>query len=156
MSRATEVEVLHVWQGETLVGRLHRTPKGCRFTYSSRGEIALTMPYREAPYITTGVNLPPFFAGLLPEGLRLQALRAHAGTSSDDLFSLLVAAGPDCIGDVFATIEPSRSDVDRPTVQLDSLDHANFDELVANFNADLGSRAVFDDFGDFDQTALIH
>ncbi len=142
MLRATEVEVLHVWQGETLVGHLNRTPKGCRFTYSSFGNIALSMPYREAPYITAGVNLPPFFAGLLPEGLRMQALRAHAQTSSDDLFSLLVAAGPDCVGDVFATIEPTRSDVDRPSVQLDRLDEANFGELVSSMAETIGDAAL--------------
>lgn len=44
--------------------------------------------------------LPPFFAGLLPEGRRLSALRRWVKTSADDDFSLLLAVGADTVGDV--------------------------------------------------------
>jgi serine/threonine-protein kinase HipA len=49
---------------------------------------------------TEGVNLHTFFAGLLPEGLRFEALVRAAKTSRDDLFSLLLLAGSEAIGDV--------------------------------------------------------
>jgi serine/threonine-protein kinase HipA len=44
--------------------------------------------------------VPAFFAGLLPEGRRLTALRRSVGTSADDEFSMLLAVGSDTIGDV--------------------------------------------------------
>jgi serine/threonine-protein kinase HipA len=47
-----------------------------------------------------GDNLPPFFAGLLPEGRRFSALVKKLKTSEDDLFSLLAMVGTDCIGDI--------------------------------------------------------
>jgi len=44
--------------------------------------------------------VPPFFAGLLPEGRRLTALRRKVKTSADDELTLLVAVGQDTVGDV--------------------------------------------------------
>ncbi len=57
------------------------------------------------PLNTTGSNLPPFFAGLLPEGLRLNALKNRLKTSADDLFTLFAAAGEHVIGDVYSKSE---------------------------------------------------
>jgi serine/threonine protein kinase HipA of HipAB toxin-antitoxin module len=44
--------------------------------------------------------VPPFFAGLLPEGRRLSALRAAVKSSGDDELSLLLAVGGDTVGDI--------------------------------------------------------
>ena len=42
---------------------------------ASRGKaVASSLPVREAPYRREGGAVPPFFAGLLPEGARLQAV----------------------------------------------------------------------------------
>ncbi len=108
-----EVGRLFVHRGQRLVGLLERTERGARFSYSSEVlvakadfsamAVAFCMPVRGQPYEIQGDNLHPFFAGLLPEGRRFEALVKRSKSSADDLFTLLVAAGSDTIGDVFAT-----------------------------------------------------
>src|SRR4051794_3787637 len=41
------------------------------------------------PVVTTGGAVPPFFAGLLPEGVRLGVVISSTKTSADDHFTLL-------------------------------------------------------------------
>lgn len=84
-------------------GRLTRTPEGCEFAYDSDYEgpaVATTLPLGAAPVRTSAGAVPPFFAGLLPEGRRLAAVRAAVKTSADDDFSLLLATAHEAIGDV--------------------------------------------------------
>lgn len=64
-------------------------------------DLCFNIKKRPDPYIQHGVNLHPYFAGLLPEGLRLKYLLQKIKTSPDDLFSLFAAIGSDCIGDVY-------------------------------------------------------
>jgi serine/threonine-protein kinase HipA len=52
------------------------------------------------PLVTTGGAVPPFFAGLLPEGVRLGVVTSSTKTSADDHFTLLLAIGADTIGNV--------------------------------------------------------
>lgn len=47
-----------------------------------------------------GGAVPPFFAGLLPEGARLDAAIASTKTSADDHLTLLLSVGADTIGDI--------------------------------------------------------
>jgi serine/threonine-protein kinase HipA len=54
----------------------------------------------EYPVITTGGAVPPFFAGLLPEGVRLGVATSSTKTSADDHLTLLLAIGADTIGNV--------------------------------------------------------
>src|SRR5687767_14886079 len=135
--RSTEVERLSVYCDETPAGTLERTTHGCTFRYDRSFldlprkppmGIAFHLPYQEAPFELVGDNLPPFFANLLPEGLRLAALVARAHTSESDMFSLLVEAGPECIGDVYAVPDgeaPIRSPlIGQPLAELD------FDSLM--------------------------
>ena len=92
-----------VYRGELRAGTLTRTRLGSVFEYAADfpdEDLALHLPRARGRFETSGVNLPPFFAGLLPEGLRLRALISRLKTSEDDLFSLLLAAGADCVGDV--------------------------------------------------------
>lgn len=56
-----------------------------------------------------GVNLPPYFAGLLPEGLRLKAIVKNLKTSEDDLFSILAGAGSEPVGDLHFDLPDSRT-----------------------------------------------
>jgi len=111
--KARDADALDAHLATERVGRLSRTERGARFAYDpdwvrrhrddpSRS-IAVRMPVRDAPFDAAGVNLHPFFAGLLPEGLRLKALVRAVKTSEDDLFSLLAAIGTDTVGDVSAT-----------------------------------------------------
>ena len=71
--------------------------------------------------VISGDNLPPFFAGLLPEGRRLNALISKIKTSSDDLFSLFAAVGTDCIGDIYVG-NPART----ACKELPKLEAVNF------------------------------
>lgn len=54
----------------------------------------------EFPVVTTGGAVPPFFAGLLPEGVRLGVVTSSTKTSADDHLTLLLAIGADTIGNV--------------------------------------------------------
>jgi serine/threonine-protein kinase HipA len=90
-----------------LAGRLVRDAAGVRFQYEEEylGDpdapaVATTLPRTAEPAITPAGAVPPFFAGLLPEGRRLAALRRAVKTSADDELSLLLAVGRDTIGDV--------------------------------------------------------
>jgi serine/threonine-protein kinase HipA len=62
--------------------------------------VAWSLPLKAEPAIAPAAAVPAFFAGLLPEGRRLTALRRTVGTSADDEFSLLLEVGSDTIGDV--------------------------------------------------------
>jgi serine/threonine-protein kinase HipA len=52
------------------------------------------------PVVTTGGAVPPFFAGLLPEGVRLGVVTSSTKTSADDHLTLLLAIGADTVGNV--------------------------------------------------------
>ena len=54
----------------------------------------------EYPVVTTGGAVPPFFAGLLPEGVRLGVVTSSTKTSADDHLTLLLAVGADTVGNV--------------------------------------------------------
>lgn len=145
------VEVLDVFRNDTRVGQLRRTDTGSLFEYEPAffeahrdrpGGIALHLPYAQRRIETRGVNLPTYFAGLLPEGLRLNALVKRTRTSEDDLFSLLVAAGSDCVGDLFpvlpgAAARPLAHDLD----ELRPLDRVDFQALF-EASLDLATEPV--------------
>ena len=81
------------------VGGLRRTGVDVEFQYRAdfAGDpIATTLPVRPEPHSTGRPgSVPPFFAGLLPEGRRLTALRRAVKTSADDDLTLLLAVGTD-------------------------------------------------------------
>ncbi len=141
---------LEVFRGQARVGVLSRTKWGSRFVYDrldSGGHpadapraVAFSMPVREAPYEVRGVNLHPFFAGLLPEGLRLRALARGVKTSEDDLFSLLVAAGGDAVGDVWVQVPGVDSTRTEPMLDTTHLAESSFKELL-DASLGLGERA---------------
>lgn len=68
--------------------------------------ISLTMPVRAAPYRFE--DFPPFFDGLLPEGVQLEGLLRSEKIDRKDYFSQLVAVGRDLVGAV--TIEEEDGD----------------------------------------------
>jgi serine/threonine-protein kinase HipA len=65
--------------------------------------ISLTMPVKTREYEFE--NFPPFFEGLLPEGMQLDALLRRTKTDRDDLFTQLVIVGKDLVGSI--TVEES-------------------------------------------------
>jgi len=60
--------------------------------------VSLTMPVRLEPYEFDG--FPPFFDGLLPEGVQLDALLLRAKLDADDHLAQLITVGADLVGAV--------------------------------------------------------
>ncbi len=147
ISDPRSVEIVDIFRNAVRVGELRRTPEGgAVFEYRSDffeahkslpGGIATHLPFAQRIIPAREGNLHAYFAGLLPEGMRLRALLARTKTSEDDLFTLLVAAGPDCVGDLFPIL---------PGVSLDpfsgareeaaDLDKVSFEDL---FKKSIGS-----------------
>ncbi len=130
------VETLAVFRNTTRVGELRRTAQGSVFEYERSffeahrarpGGIATHLPYAQQVIETRGANLHTYFAGLLPEGLRLRALMSRTKTSEDDLFTLLVAAGTDCVGDLFPVLPGTAVDpLARAREEVAALDTVSF------------------------------
>ena len=100
------MDVADVFKGDVHAGRLRRMTDHIEFAYDpgylragGRG-VASTLPAREEPYRTPGGAVPAFFAGLLPDGARLQAIIQGAKTSADDEMSLLLVVAGDTVGDM--------------------------------------------------------
>lgn len=72
-----------------------------RFVYHSEYEgppISVTMPAEQQEYEFD--QFPPFFEGLLPEGVNLEMLLRTRKIDRDDAFSQLMAVGEDTVGAV--------------------------------------------------------
>jgi serine/threonine-protein kinase HipA len=75
-----------------------------RFTYQaeySDSPVSLTMPVKQKVYEFN--RFPPFFEGLLPEGMMLEALLRKYKLDQEDYFAQLIRVGHDVVGAV--TIE---------------------------------------------------
>jgi serine/threonine-protein kinase HipA len=71
------------------------------FTYDddySLDPVSLTMPVNHKKY--SFLDFPPFFEGLLPEGIMLEGLLKINKIDSKDYFSQLMATGNDLVGAV--------------------------------------------------------
>jgi serine/threonine-protein kinase HipA len=107
-----EVTNADVYLDDKVVANLTRVPGDeIRFYYNTDSprpgasirdsSVSWSLPIDAAyPFITMGGAVPPFFAGLLPEGVRLGVVTSSTKTSADDHFTLLVAIGADTIGNV--------------------------------------------------------
>jgi len=141
LAKTKETAELEVYRGSEQVGTLIRTLSGARFTYdreyadrhasSAHRAIAFAMAVRAQHYDVAGTNLHPFFAGLLPEGLRFRALARGLKTSEDDLFSMLVAAGGNTVGDVWVKPTGAGFLPAVPVVETHELSERSFEELLA-------------------------
>lgn len=81
--------------------------KHYRFTYIDHYQgqsVSLEMPTHQK--IWEYDRFPPFFEGLLPEGMMLEALLKRAKLDRNDYFEQLVHIGSDCVGNV--TVEADR------------------------------------------------
>ncbi len=122
-----------VYKQERPAATLTRTPEGVRFAYrrdyldAHGAPVATTLPLSEQPVVTPGGAVPPYFAGLLPEGRRLTGLRRAVKTSADDELSLLLAVGRDPVGDV--RVLPSGATPDAPPEPLVSVARS-FEEVT--------------------------
>ena len=130
-----------VLRGGIFAGTIERTREGATFTYAAtfldrprpawEGGLAYHLPYTRPRTEIRGVNVHSFFAGLLPEGIRLTALVRRVKTSADDLLSLLVEAGADCIGDVSVVADDGRDRSVTPAVDVARLDTIRFADVLA-------------------------
>ncbi len=148
MKSARSIDRAEVLRSGIRVGTIARTPHGAVFEYAAsfftahqgnEGGIAIHLPYARQRAETLGANLHPFFAGLLPEGLRLNALVSRVKTSADDLLSLLIASGADTVGDL-SVVPAGLTSVDTtPQVDIRRLAEASFAELFEQSLAGTGN-----------------
>ncbi len=143
LEQLRDVERADVYKSGDRAATLARTEDGLEFRYlddwiaAGRPEVATTLPVRGEPVLRPAGALPSYFAGLLPEGRRLGALRRAVKTSADDELSLLLAVGADAIGDVQivpAGVTPAEVP---PRIAIDDLAHTSFADLLT----ELGIRA---------------
>lgn len=133
-------EEADVYQREQLAGKIIRTKEGSLFRYNEayleqlkqsgrKSGIAYNLSPDKAEHQTKGSNLHPYFAGLLPEGLRLKAIVKNVKTSEDDLLSILIAAGADCIGDVSVIAGGQLPSEFPPSADVENLQTVKFSDL---------------------------
>ncbi|MDO4242048.1 MAG: HipA domain-containing protein [Microbacteriaceae bacterium] len=128
------VKQADVYKNGTLAGQLTRLDGGeIEFRYLADYDgkaVASTLPL-DANH-TPSHGLPPFFAGLLPEGHRLTQLQRAIKTSADDELSLLLAVGQDAPGDVQIVETGKKPQEPVPLVARDisELDFRDFDERI--------------------------
>ena len=101
------------------------------FLASAKFPIATTLPLTHTPLVTAGGAVPPFFAGLLPEGRRLSALKKSVKTSADDELSLLLAVGEDTVGNV-SVVPAGEKPVATPSAILLGNKHVDFAPVFAD------------------------
>lgn len=148
LDRLTDVEEADVYKAGRLAGRLIRRHYGVEFSYttdylaSGGRPVATTLPLGPDPVRTGRPGaVPPFFAGLLPEGRRLSGLRQAVKTSLDDELTLVLAIGRDTIGDVQVVPAGEAPIPAEPLVSVDrSWSEVRFSDL-------LGAAGVVDPVG---------
>jgi serine/threonine-protein kinase HipA len=130
-----------VYKAGQLAAHLTRTGGGdVVFSYTSdwvrnAGDpVASTLPVTDQEVVTTGGAVPAFFAGLLPEGRRLGALRRGVKTSADDELTLVLGVGGDTVGDVRVVAEGESPDHVPPRLQIESFDQVRFADLLAEMD----------------------
>lgn len=84
-------------------GEIHEIERGKKyfFTYLEdyKGpSVSLEMPLARLTYEYD--RFPPFFEGLLPEGMMLEGLLRYAKIDRGDLMAQLIAVGGDLVGNV--------------------------------------------------------
>lgn len=80
-------------------------------------DVATTLPRGDVHAGGPPGAVPPFFAGLLPEGRRLVLLQQALKTSADDELTQLLAVGADTVGDVQVT--PTGDPLESPAPRVD-------------------------------------
>lgn len=144
----TEVTRAAVFKNGQLAAHLERVGEFVAFKYTDNWirdggpAVATTLPVRDDVVMTTGGAIPAFFAGLLPEGRRLSALRRTVKTSMDDELSLLLAVGSDTVGDV--TVVPDGLQPQRAGPRLAVADFATvrFADLAAELDIQIDRVAL--------------
>jgi serine/threonine-protein kinase HipA len=101
MSTKTIFRKAKVFKARALAGVLEEISGGFRFCYDDSYQgppVSLTMPIDQHEWEWKG--FPPFFDGLLPEGMQLEALLKARKLDRGDFFGQLIVVGQDLVGDV--------------------------------------------------------
>lgn len=93
----------NIFVDDILAGELQEIERGRRycFIYSKNYKgpsVSLEMPTSQSVYEFD--RFPPFFEGLLPEGIMLEGLLLQAKIDRHDLMSQIIAVGGDLVGNV--------------------------------------------------------
>jgi serine/threonine-protein kinase HipA len=126
-----------VYKQGRLAATLTRTAAGVEFAYlpewlaDGRPAVASTLPLQPDRVLSPGGAVPAYFAGLLPEGRRLTALRRAVKTSADDELSLLLAVGSDAVGDVQVLPADAPPVAREPRLTISDIGQVRFAELLA-------------------------
>lgn len=101
------VDEADVYKGGRLAATLVRRGSDVVFAYDpdylsdpASEQVAFTLPRSAEPRVSSGDAVPPYFAGLMPEGVRLRSVVTATRTSEDDHLTVLLAVGADAIGDI--------------------------------------------------------
>jgi len=128
-----------VYVGDLPAATLSREPDGVtQFAYlpdylaGGSHPVATTLPLSSRPVIVRAGGVPPFFAGLLPEGRRLTALRRSIKASADDELALLLAVGADLVGDVRVIPLGTAPAEAAQAIEFDGASIPLFDDLLAD------------------------
>ena len=92
-----------VYMHNSLAGYLYEEEKNKKYKFSYdenyKGDpVSLTMPVDIKEFLFN--SFPPFFDGLLPEGIQLDGLLRIRKIDKEDYFSQLVTVGADLVGAV--------------------------------------------------------
>lgn len=84
-------------------GELIEVEKGTKYKFKYSDEyidspVSLTIPTKQREYSFN--RFPPFFEGLLPEGIQLDELLRKTKIDRGDFFSILMVTGKDLVGSV--------------------------------------------------------
>ncbi len=93
----------NVFVNDLLAGVLEEIEKGKSYKFAyienySGDPVSLAMPVSQKEFFYK--NFPPFFDGVLPEGILLEALLRQYKIDRNDFFSQLVTVGHDLVGAV--------------------------------------------------------
>ena len=95
----------NIFVNACLAGELHEIEKRVKYrfiyldTYQGPS-VSLEMPTTNLVYEYD--RFPPFFEGLLPEGLMLESMLQQLKIDRNDFFAQLIAVGGDMVGNVTA------------------------------------------------------
>lgn len=129
-----------VYKKGVLAATLSRQGGNIKFQYddaylASGGQpVATTLPLTSEPLLLSGSAAPAYFAGLLPEGRRLNAISDRLKTSLSDDLGLLLEIGADLIGDVQVLAPDANPATERESLMLPSdLAEISFSEIRERF-----------------------
>lgn len=96
----------NVFVNSVLAGELQEIVKNKQYQFNylesyTGPPVSLNMPLKTRVYVYD--RFPPFFEGLLPEGIMLEGLLKYAKIDRDDLMSQIITVGQDLVG--YVTVE---------------------------------------------------